>query len=129
MNKLLFIAAMFIACSCSCDMSLDTTTMNEYVVEMEKIIASKEATLDSIENVFPFMDTIGETDEYLELCETREAFELSNNYTSKSRHFTDYCNIYDSVISNTMRLIAEDEDCARYDTMRHVRLVFYNDNY
>lgn len=129
MNKLLFIAAMFIACSCSCDMSLDTTTTNEYVVEMEKIIASKEATLDSIENVFPFMDTIGETDEYLELCETREAFELSNNYASKSRHFTDYCNIYDSVISNTMRLIAEDEDYARYDTMRHVRLVFYNDNY
>lgn len=126
MNKLLFIAAMFIACSCSCDISQDTTTMyEEAIVDMENIIAKDEALLDSINATFPFMDTIGETDEYVELCETREAFELSSTFAAKHHHFTVYCKMFDTLLDNTMRIMIENEDSV---TPTMVRCVYYNDN-
>jgi hypothetical protein len=100
---------------------------DDEIGRMEYIINEREAILDSIEARFPLMDTIGEGDEYIELCETRDAFNYCRTYEDKCNHFKVYCAQFDVVMDEIMTVLAEycsdgtfPEDTVTFEMVRNM---------
>ena len=115
------VAVVLTLCACgiaACVSEPKKSNHDDEIGRMEYIISEREALLDSIEAHFPLMDTIGEGDEYIELCETRDAFNYCRTYEDKCTHFKVYCAQFDVVIEETMSLLAEYDDSVTFDMVR-----------
>lgn len=72
--------------------------------QMSENIAYCEQTLDSISHHTSFMDTIGETDEYMFLCEAKESFEKAESESDKRQAYKWYNYWYDRCIKMHIEL-------------------------
>lgn len=77
-------------CVAACNADSITSKLDKEVVIMENVIAEKEAELDSLDNIMPLSDTVGETDTYCDMIEARDAFNYSRSIEKKREHYRDY---------------------------------------
>jgi hypothetical protein len=77
-------------CVAACNADSITAKLDKEVMDMEEIINQKEAELDSLDNIMPLSDTVGETDTYCDMLEARDAFNYSRSIQKKREHYRDY---------------------------------------
>lgn len=65
---------------------------------MEATIGQCEETIDSLENVISFMDTVGETDEYSDLQDCYDHFKREKDVKAKSIYYNQYMKHYHKVM-------------------------------
>lgn len=66
--------------------------------DMIQDVIACEHNLDSIADNTTFMDTVGETDEYCDLCEAHEDFTHSRTKVAMENAYARYMVLYDKVI-------------------------------
>ena len=77
-------------CVAACNADSITSKLDKEVADMENVIAQKEAELDSLDNIMPLLDTVGETDTYCDMLEEHEAFCYSRTIQKKREHYKTY---------------------------------------
>lgn len=106
MKKLLFTSILML-CTTMCLAKLPSDSI--IIVKMEQIVNIKEAELDSLDNIMPLADTVGETDTYCDMLDEHEAFTLCRTYKEKKEHFDNYIWLQSLVVSSAIEWL-EDED-------------------
>lgn len=84
------IAYIIYALLTSCSAETVTTLNDKEVMIMERVIAEKEAELDSLDQIMPLSDTVGESDTFCDMLEARDAFNYSRSIEKKREHYLDY---------------------------------------
>lgn len=77
-------------CVAACNADSITSKLDKEIIDMENVIAQKEAELDSLDNIMPLSDTVGETDTYCDMLDARDAFNYSRSIEKKREHYRDY---------------------------------------
>lgn len=77
-------------CVTACNADSITSKLDKEVFDMENVIAQKEAELDSLDQIMPLSDTVGETDTYCDMLDALEAFNYSRSIEKKREHYHDY---------------------------------------
>lgn len=77
-------------CVAACNADSITSKLDKEIMDMEEVINQKEAELDSLDNIMPLSDTVGETDTYCDMMEARDAFNYSRSIEKKREHYRDY---------------------------------------
>ena len=106
MKKLLFISILML-CTIMC--IADSSSDSIIIAKMEQIVNIKEAELDSLDNIMPLADTVGETDTYCDMLDEHEAFTLCSSYKEKKEHFDSYIWLQSLVVAAAIEWL-EDED-------------------
>lgn len=95
-------------CVAACNADSITSKLDKEVMEMENIVAQKEAELDSLDQIMPLSDTVGETDTYCDMMDARDAFWSSRNLEEKRNHFEVYLHLQDQVVSEAKDWMANE---------------------
>ena len=77
-------------CVAACNADSITSKLDKEVFDMENVIAQKEAELDSLDNIMPLSDTVGETDTFCDMLDELEAFNYSRSIQKKREHYENY---------------------------------------
>ena len=77
-------------CVAACNADSVTSKLDKEIIDMENVIAQKEAELDSLDNIMPLSDTVGETDTYCDMLEAHNAFNYSRSIEKKREYYADY---------------------------------------
>ena len=103
---MMLVATAFVLASCSAE---SVATLNDQeILDMENIVAQKEAELDSLDQIMPLSDTVGETDTFCDMLEARDAFWSSKNLEEKRNHFEVYLHLQDQVVSEAKDWMANE---------------------
>lgn len=106
MKKLLFTSILML-CTIMC--IADSSSDSIIIAKMEQIVNIKEAELDSLDNIMPLADTVGETDTYCDMLDEHKAFTLCKTYKEKKEHFDTYIWLQSLVVNTAIEWL-EDED-------------------
>lgn len=77
-------------CVAACNADSIISKLDKEVANMENVIAQKEAELDSLDNIMPLSDTVGETDTFCDMLDARDAFNYSRSIEKKREYYADY---------------------------------------
>lgn len=97
-------------CACgiaACNADSITAKLDKEVMDMEEVINQKEAELDSLDNIMPLSDTVGETDTYCDMLEARDAFNYSRSIEKKREHYRDYIWLQSLVVETAKEWMKE----------------------
>lgn len=106
----LAIVAMLTFCACcisACNADSITSKLDKEVMYMEKVVSQKEAELDSLDNIMPLSDTVGETDTFCDMLDELEAFNYSRSIFKKREHFNNYIWLQSLVVSTAKEWMEE----------------------
>lgn len=106
----LAIVAMLTFCACcisACNADSITSKLDKEVMYMEKVVSQKEAELDSLDNIMPLSDTVGETDTYCDMIEARDAFNYSRTIQKKREYYENYLWLQSLVVSTAKEWMKE----------------------
>lgn len=106
MKKLLFTSILML-CTIMC--IADSSSDSIIIAKMEQIVNIKEAELDSLDNIMPLADTVGESDTYCDMLGEHEAFTLCRTYKEKKEHFDNYIWLQSLVVATAIEWL-ENED-------------------
>lgn len=104
------IVAILTFCACgiaACNADSITAKLDKEVMDMEEVINQKEAELDSLDNIMPLSDTVGETDTYCDMLEARDAFNYSRSIEKKREHYRDYIWLQSLVVATAKEWMKE----------------------
>lgn len=104
------IVAMLTFCVCTivaCNADSITSKLDKEVMYMEKVVSQKEAELDSLDNIMPLSDTVGETDTFCDMLDELEAFNYSRSIFKKREHFNNYIWLQSLVVSTAREWMEE----------------------
>lgn len=104
------IVVMLTLCACgiaACNADSITSKLDKEIIDMENVIAQKEAELDSLDNIMPLSDTVGETDTYCDMMEARDAFNYSRSIEKKREYYRDYLWLQSLVVATAKEWMEE----------------------
>lgn len=103
---MMLVALAFVFASCNAE---SVATLNDReILSMEDIVSQKEAELDSLDQIMPLSDTVGETDTFCDLLETRDAFWNSKTLEEKRNHFEVYLHLQEQVVTEARDWMANE---------------------
>lgn len=106
--KTFIILVLSIVAFTSCTQSSTfTAEQEEHIKSMQESIVRREAFIDRADEIIPFMDTIGEGDDYYDMEYARDMFERAHTYEGKCNAFQDYEDLYQKVHDETIKLIEQ----------------------
>lgn len=94
-------------CVAACNADSITSKLDKEVMDMENVVAQKEAELDSLDNIMPLSDTVGETDTYCDMLEARDAFNYSRSIQKKREHYENYLWLQSLVVATAKEWMKE----------------------
>lgn len=94
-------------CVAACNADSITAKLDKEIIDMENVIAQKEAELDSLDNIMPLSDTVGETDTYCDMLEAKEAFNYSRSIQKKREHYENYLWLQSLVVATAKEWMEE----------------------
>jgi hypothetical protein len=97
-------------CACgiaACNADSITSKLDKEIIDMESVIAQKEAELDSLDDIMPLSDTVGETDTYCDMLEARDALNYSRSIQKKREHYRDYLWLQSLVVATAHEWMKE----------------------
>ena len=106
-------------CVAACNADSITSKLDKEVADMENVIAQKEAELDSLDQIMPLLDTVGESDTYCDLIEERDAFNYSRTIEKKREAYKNYLWLQSLVVQTAEEWLNEHESDTTY-TLRYV---------
>ena len=115
MKKYLFIVFIVVAAmntSCVNDLQSLTDLQEAEIVSMEEVVNECEAELDSLDQIMPLSDTVGETDTYCDMRDAFNAFQYSKTIEGKREQFRIYVMLQQDVVEQAkewMNNNAQDE--------------------
>lgn len=102
----MLVAIAFVLASCSAE---SVATLNdEEILDMEEIVNQKESELDSLDQIMPLSDTVGETDTFCDMLEARDAFWNSKTLEEKRNHFEVYLHLQEQVVTEAKDWMANE---------------------
>lgn len=96
-------------CVTACNADSITSKLDKEVIIMENVIAQKEAELDSLDQIMPLSDTVGESDTYCDMVEARDAFNYSRSIEKKREHYRDYLWLQSLVVETAKEWMKENK--------------------
>ena len=96
-------------CVTACNADSITSKLDKEVFDMENVIAEKEAELDSLDQIMPLSDTVGETDTFCDMLEARDAFNYSRSIEKKREHYRDYLWLQSLVVATAKEWMEENK--------------------
>lgn len=96
-------------CIAACNADSITSRLDKEVADMEDVIAQKEAELDSLDQIMPLSDTVGETDTYCDMLDARDAFNYSRSIEKKREHYRDYIWLQHLVVETAKEWLEENK--------------------
>jgi hypothetical protein len=112
MKKLLFTSILML-CTIIC--IADSSSDSIIIAKMEQIVNIKEAELDSLDNIMPLADTVGETDTYCDMLDEHKAFTLCNTYKEKKEHFNNYIWLQSLVVATAIDWLNDEDNKLSFD--------------
>ena len=106
-------------CIATCSEDSICKSIDDEVIEMERVFNQKEAELDSLDQIMPLLDTVGETDTYCDMLEEREAFCYSRTLEKKREAYKAYLWLQSLVVQTAKEWLKEHESDTTY-TLRYV---------
>lgn len=94
-------------CVAACNADSITAKLDKEVIDMENVIAQKEAELDSLDNIMPLSDTVGETDTYCDMLDARDAFNYSRSIEKKREYYENYLWLQSLVVATAKEWMEE----------------------
>lgn len=94
-------------CVAACNADSITAKLDKEIMDMEEVINQKEAELDSLDNIMPLSDTVGETDTYCDMLEARDAFNYSRSIQKKREYYADYIWLQSLVVATAKEWMEE----------------------
>ena len=94
-------------CVAACNADSITAKLDKEIMDMEETINQKEAELDSLDNIMPLSDTVGETDTYCDMLEARDAFNYSRSIEKKREYYADYIWLQSLVVATAKEWMKE----------------------
>lgn len=94
-------------CVAACNADSITAKLDKEIMDMEEVINQKEAELDSLDDIMPLSDTVGETDTYCDMLEARDAFNYSRSIEKKREHYRDYIWLQSLVVATAKEWMEE----------------------
>lgn len=94
-------------CVAACNADSITAKLDKEVMDMENVIAQKEAELDSLDNIMPLSDTVGETDTYCDMLDARDAFNYSRSIEKKREYYENYLWLQSLVVATAKEWMKE----------------------
>ena len=94
-------------CVAACNADSITAKLDKEIIDMENVIAQKEAELDSLDNIMPLSDTVGETDTYCDMLDERDAFNYSRSIEKKREHYENYLWLQSLVVATAKEWMKE----------------------
>lgn len=94
-------------CVATCNADSICKSIDDEVIEMERVFNQKEAELDSLDQIMPLLDTVGETDTYCDLLEEREAFCYSRTLEKKREAYKNYLWLQSLVVATAKEWMEE----------------------
>ena len=94
-------------CIAACNADSITSKLDKEVADMENVIAQKEAELDSLDQIMPLSDTVGETDTYCDMLDARNAFNYSRSIEKKREHYHNYLWLQSLVVTTAKEWMEE----------------------
>ena len=94
-------------CVAACNADSITAKLDKEVMDMENVIAQKEAELDSLDNIMPLSDTVGETDTYCDMLDARDAFNYSRSIEKKREYYENYLWLQSLVVATAKEWMEE----------------------
>ena len=96
-------------CVAACNADSITSKLDKEVADMENVIAEKEAELDSLDQIMPLSDTVGETDTFCDMLEARDAFNYSRSIEKKREYYADYIRLQSLVVATAKEWMKDNE--------------------
>lgn len=96
-------------CIAACNAESIVSKLDKEVADMENVIAQKEAELDSLDQIMPLLDTVGETDTYCDMLDARNAFNYSRTIEKKREHYHNYLWLQHLVVETAEEWIKENK--------------------
>lgn len=106
-------------CIAACNADSITSKLDKEIIDMENVIAQKEAELDSLDQIMPLSDTVGETDTFCDMLDARDAFNYSRSIEKKREHYHDYLWLQSCVVKAAEEWMEENKTDTTY-TIRYV---------
>lgn len=106
-------------CVAACNADSITSKLDKEVADMENVIAQKEAELDSLDQIMPLSDTVGETDTFCDMLEARDAFNYSRSIEKKREHYRDYLWLQSLVVATAKEWLKDNKADTTY-TIRYI---------
>ena len=94
-------------CVAACNADSICKSIDDEVIEMERVVNQKEAELDSLDNIMPLLDTVGETDTYCDMLEEHEAFCYSRTLEKKREAYRNYLWLQSLVVATAKEWMEE----------------------
>ena len=94
-------------CVAACNADSITSKLDKEVADMENVIAQKEGELDSLDNIMPLSDTVGETDTYCDMLDARDAFNYSRSIQKKREYYENYLWLQSLVVATAKEWMEE----------------------
>ena len=104
------IVAILTFCACgiaACNADSITAKLDKEIIDMENVVAQKEAELDSLDNIMPLSDTVGETDTFCDMLDELEAFNYSRSIEKKREHYENYLWLQSLVVATAKEWMEE----------------------
>ena len=104
------IVAILTFCACgiaACNADSITSKLDREIMDMEEVINQKEAELDSLDNIMPLSDTVGETDTYCDMLDARDAFNYSRSIEKKREYYENYLWLQSLVVATAKEWMKE----------------------
>lgn len=96
-------------CVAACNADSVTTKLDKEMADMENVIAQKEAELDSLDQIMPLLDTVGETDTYCDMLDEHEAFCYSRTIEKKREAYRNYLWLQSLVVATAKEWMEENK--------------------
>lgn len=96
-------------CVAACNADSITTKLDKEVFDMENVIAQKEAELDSLDQIMPLSDTVGETDTFCDMLDAHDAFNYSRSIEKKREYYADYIRLQSLVVATAKEWMKENK--------------------
>ena len=96
-------------CVTACNADSITSKLDKEVFDMENVIAEKEAELDSLDQIMPLSDTVGETDTFCDMLDARDAFNYSRSIEKKREYYADYIRLQSLVVATAKEWMKDTE--------------------
>ena len=96
-------------CVAACNADSITSKLDKEVADMENVIAQKEIELDSLDQIMPLSDTVGETDTFCDMLDARDAFNYSRSIEKKREYYADYIRLQSLVVATAKEWMKDNE--------------------
>ena len=96
-------------CVTACNADSITAKLDKEVFDMENVIAQKEIELDSLDQIMPLSDTVGETDTFCDMLDARNAFNYSRSIEKKREYYADYIRLQSLVVATAKEWMKDNE--------------------